>query len=531
MPEIPQLGQTNRLEYTSPVQIASVEQAGFTGQQIQRTGAAVMEFGQDVADVQNRKSAAKRNLDAATASQEARQAAISVKDEVLKDPNIHPGDFTKAFSEKYEKAVAPIRKRHQESDPLVSQAVGNSILDIQNDFNADLSHLGRVEASAEMVNQVKSLSSRGSAIAYKDPSQIDKEIINFDKTLVELSKTGFYDAKTALKVRSEGPSEIVQGGIYGRITENDFAQARNLLNRYSPYLDVEKVKTISREIGAAEYQNELRKQAAIDRRTKTDEKHIKDTQEKNFTNISKIFLGVRNPQEEAAAQKKALELFTNRDISKVQYDSLKVVRKDATGVDDENIRYDVHYKLSTGQSTSELRRMVNQKVMSKTVSPEEGAKLQDAIRIQEEKDKSDPGAVQERSQAYKLLDANFLVSTSKYFPNFYTQAQKDARARAGFKMLYYVDKGMSYEKAANRVVNEYKGVQPPLVDGMEVSRQQKVEALKKEFKIKYSDPYFNKTDKSMNKQKYLKARDQFLERLRYLEKVQEEKSLRQGKEK
>ncbi len=239
MPTIPELNQSTRMEYTSPVSIA--DNAGFTGQQIERLGGAVSGFGVDLAQVDESKKNAKRALDRESSGLEGQQAANDIRSAIIEDPNIKPQQYEVEFQKRYKTAAHDISKRYQSDDELSSQSVFNSLKHVENEYRQNLSQLARQESSAEMVAQVQRISSMSSAVARQDPSKIDAQIVNYDRTIEELAKSNFYDAKTALKMRKEGPPEIIESGIHGLVDRNQFDTA----NQNTPHLLMERTQTRS----------------------------------------------------------------------------------------------------------------------------------------------------------------------------------------------------------------------------------------------------------------------------------------------
>ncbi len=343
-PEIPEINQTPRMEYTSPTAIASVPDAGISGEAISRAGQALSNFGVDLAEVDKAKKASQLALDAHSAGLLMRQGTIDIRDDTLKNGAPDGSDWMQRSDERVKRLSESVAKIFK-GDPQTEQAVNNSIIEEQNRLAEAISLGARKQATFDIINRATDASHAAAANVFNHPEIFDEEVTKYAQLMTTMTKTGALDAETANKTHKDGAYEMAHSAMSKYIQNGqdsgDFTPAKQFLSKNYQFFGSSADKE-SALISSAEEHHDNHILKVQDRVDKDAERFLKKDQVVHAISLKGAMFAATSdggdPKAAASVLDSAYKSFSSGSITREQFDEIKDINKrhdkfdDSTGV-------------------------------------------------------------------------------------------------------------------------------------------------------------------------------------------------------
>ena len=521
MVDIPELQQTTGLEYTSPVQAQSVENAGLIGQGLQRTGNALIGLAGDMYAVQNMKKAAKKTMDVQEAHQLYRQAGIQADDFARRVGNRDGSDYLEIYNKKLDELSQPIHDKFKTADPLTAQGIRATFMDVKNDFAGPLAQEARKNATVDLIDRTHEASNRMSATVYADPGQFDKEVDGWNVTMDSLESNKLYNAQDAHAVRNDGIKQSASSAIQGMLHRNQFKLADAMLTeKFSKYFSSEERNAIrlaiQQESRSFDSQIEIQK----NRRKKELEDQFGEKMDQNFSNLGTLLLSAKNEDERNLFLSQGQAMVMKNEMRSTDYNVLKSMDNDFTAQRDDLELYRILNRSTGGEEIATIRKDVQAMVTSGGMGTKAGFR---ALKILEEESnhrRANPLWSKSWEAVHGKLDYLY-GKENPFLPDMYPAESRLYRSRA-LDEVYAIlskNKDMMPSQAMEIVLKKNKGNKIPvqIPGGISTSSQQDPAEIDKAVQGWFNEmksgklskqEYQKRLKKAFQQKEYLKSQEQ-----------------------
>jgi len=522
--DIPELQQTTGLEYTSPVQAQSVESAGLIGQGLQRTGNALIGLAGDVYDVQNRKLAARRELDSALDNQDYEEAGTKLYHAIKTSGKIPAKQWAAEFEKQWQPERDRIFNSRAKRDVLAakqSEVYGHKV---KNHFTKSLMAEGYAEDTLQTVEGLDQLPSRGASVAHLDPTQIDQQMKIVEEAYHKATLAGAYLPSVELKKRKAAFEEIVLGGINGQIGDGKHSDALKTLDKYYSFIGQEKAQAIESAIMSQIKSNRAEQRAAETHQ----QQQAKHKQEEGYDRrTSELIVKLNDavtPEEKAAVG----EEISRADVGHTNYNYLETRLKRAVeGPDDFAVYFGHIQDLYSGSKTiPQIRKeALDNSLPENNLLNKHGPELFALLNQREKAHKTDPMLTREWHNVDRRILGEVGATVNQLKMGLLSNAQTIAMAKITRQVNDYVRKHpntrpeaaldvVMHTEASSGVTNSAlplkPGVEPPKAGSLKEVEDQKKYYLDELKKTPQSD--FKKVGEIGDKLKSLGILKRELER-------------------
>jgi hypothetical protein len=487
MPKIPRFTQSARLSQSQAGRITSPSAARLQGEQIARFGQQVSQAGGQIGAYVQQRQDTKRRLDVeenvveleGVANQAMAEASNLSNPEVAADGNNMVNLFESTFDDQLNLQLQEV------DDENTKRLIQLKAADLKNKHLANLRVKEEAQFATYNAQRQEEVLNKRSALVAQDPSSLDQNLSEYEKSVNESNLFSPADKERILKISRK---DFAMSAVTGMVQAKDYDKAKALLGeKFQEEFSQEERNKISRHIDSekARVLNiELLEQS---RREKAEEERIQLEQRENLANYIDKFEGAENDGQRVALitemtqqaragglPPKAMEVFSRQETAKVKMTSglvnQELIRMQRDGASASELQDAVVARMAL-MDRSTLNKWLKQTGLEKTRSA------------------SDP-LYKERNRVAQ----NFIKNT--IFPMGTSFVSDQMNQRYERVMNSYIDKkaqGLSPRDAANSAIkNEYGDLKLiPRVSGLEGIDQNSLEGIEKG-KQKLTELYKNK---------------------------------------